>query len=215
MADAIATLRSVFIAGGWVMYPLLAMSFIAVALAAERALFWTGLHSRRRRKAIEALTAKARTGDLRGAGALAEQDGSLYGRAAAALLDTASVGSPAAVEAHAYELIESSRRQIDRFAALMSAIITAAPMLGILGTVTGIIRSFRLLGVESSTPDPAGGAGGIAEALYTTAFGLIIALITLFPHVLARAQASRCVGRLEALGAAAAAAATGRASGGS
>lgn len=203
----LATLRVIFFAGGWVMWPLLVMSLLALALAVERALFWSSLHSARRRRAVEAMTSKVRAGDLRGAAALAEQDASLYGRAAAALLDTASVGSPAAVEAHAFELIEAARRQIDRFAAAMSAIITAAPMLGILGTVTGIIRSFRLLGVSDAAPEPSEVAAGIAEALYTTAFGLIIALITLFPHVLARAQSARCVGRLEALGASAAAAA--------
>ncbi|MEM7622209.1 MAG: MotA/TolQ/ExbB proton channel family protein, partial [Planctomycetota bacterium] len=78
-------------------------------------------------------------------------------------------------------------------------IITAAPMLGILGTVTGIIRSFSLLGGEAAVTDPAAIAAGIGEALFTTAFGLTVALITLFPHAAFRSQADRCLARFEVL----------------
>lgn len=64
--------------------------------------------------------------------------------------------------------------------AILDTIITMAPLLGILGTVTGIIKSFDLLGAMQME-DPRGVATGIAEALLTTAAGLIIALGTLLP----------------------------------
>ena len=79
---------------------------------------------------------------------------------------------------------------------------TAAPMLGILGTVTGIIRSFNLLSAEQIVTDPAASAGGIAEARFTTAVGLVVALITLFPHAIFRSQADRALTRRELIAAA-------------
>ena len=86
---------------------------------------------------------------------------------------------------------------------------TAAPMLGILGTVTGIIRSFAAVGAQAAggagaegPTDPTLVADGIAQALYTTAFGLLIAIVTLFPYVIFRARIDRALGRLELLAAA-------------
>ena len=76
---------------------------------------------------------------------------------------------------------------------------TAAPLLGILGTVIGIIQSFQLLGTQSTLTDPREVAGGIAAALLTTAFGLIVALVTLFPYMLFKGQSNRAVGRMETL----------------
>ena len=69
----------------------------------------------------------------------------------------------------------------------------------ILGTVLGIIQSFELLGARSTLSDPTEVAGGIAAALLTTAFGLVVALITLFPYMAFRGQSARAMGRLEAL----------------
>jgi len=66
--------------------------------------------------------------------------------------------------------------------AWLDAIVTGAPMLGLLGTVTGIIRSFRILASMEGV-DPSGLSSGIAEALITTAAGLIIAVPVLFIYV--------------------------------
>ena len=82
---------------------------------------------------------------------------------------------------------------------MLSTIVTASPMLGILGTVTGIIQSFELLGGSQSIIDPNDVSGGIAEALITTAAGLIIALMALFPYMIFRTQSERALGRFEAI----------------
>ena len=63
---------------------------------------------------------------------------------------------------------------------LFNSIITAAPLLGLLGTVLGIIKSFQILSVTEGLPSMTAISRGIAEALITTAAGLIIAVPSLF-----------------------------------
>jgi len=194
------TVRAIFEAGGWVMYPLLALSFLSVTLSIERTLFWLRTHSGRTRKSVRRMRERLASGDLSGARGLADGDRTVYGLFVSVALDAAGSREPAEHDLH--EAVEEVRPAIERFGATLSAVITAAPMLGILGTVTGIIASFRLLGGEGPITDPAQVAGGIAQALYTTAFGLAIALLTLFPYVIFRAQSERSLARMESLGAA-------------
>ncbi|HPF13377.1 MAG: MotA/TolQ/ExbB proton channel family protein [Planctomycetes bacterium] len=85
------------------------------------------------------------------------------------------------------EGLEAVERLIARGMVLLDTVITIAPMLGILGTVTGIIQSFELLGGEAR-PDPLGVSSGIAEALITTALGLVVALCTILPYNWLRAR---------------------------
>lgn len=65
---------------------------------------------------------------------------------------------------------------------IVSTIITAEPMLGILGTVTGIMQTFKSLNGAEGVVNPIGATAGIGEALITTAAGLIASLILLFPY---------------------------------
>ena len=65
---------------------------------------------------------------------------------------------------------------------VVSTIITAEPMLGILGTVTGIMRTFSSLHVAGGVENPLAATAGIGEALITTAAGLVASLILLFPY---------------------------------
>ena len=66
---------------------------------------------------------------------------------------------------------------------LVSTIITAEPMLGILGTVTGIMQTFGALnGADGAAANPLAATAGIGEALITTAAGLVASLLLLFPY---------------------------------
>jgi len=65
---------------------------------------------------------------------------------------------------------------------VVSTIITAEPMLGILGTVTGIMRTFGALNAAGASGNPLAATAGIGEALITTAAGLVASLVLLFPY---------------------------------
>ena len=73
---------------------------------------------------------------------------------------------------------------------VLDTIITLSPLLGILGTVSGIIGSFELLG-DMGIQDPKAVTGGIAQALITTAAGLSVAIVTLIPYNLFRQAKSK------------------------
>lgn len=212
------------------MYVLLGVSVLAMTLCLERTAFWLRLHSPGRLARVQTMTARLSQRDLVAARSLADADTSLYGRFARGLLaelkqltskpadsgsQTEEKGDSVSGEAGGkgrgggvkeavlLSMLDGTRGPIERFSVLLSTIITAAPMLGILGTVTGIIESFQLLGggEDGGTiiSDPSMVAGGIAEALYTTAFGLVIALMTLFPYAIFRGQAQNAMARLETM----------------
>jgi len=195
-------------AGGWVMYPLLAVSLLSITLCAERFLYWFRHSELRMTRSIHRLSGLAKRREwaaLREAARTRVVVGKfarlmLADEARADAVDGPSSRHPDIDLADVAQAIETIRGEVERFGATLSAIITAAPMLGILGTVTGIIRSFRLLGTQGPISDPSSVASGIAEALVTTALGLIIALVTLFPYSVFRAKADRCLGRLDAFG---------------
>ncbi|MEL7471958.1 MAG: MotA/TolQ/ExbB proton channel family protein [Planctomycetota bacterium] len=203
LADAFSWFRT----GGWVMYPLLALSLTSVSLIVERSVYWIRTHGGGRGRRASKIAERACAGRLDEAAAIAESGDDVYAEFATGLIERAKqTRDRSVVEAAAQDLAEGSRHSVERFGTVLSTIVTAAPMLGILGTVTGIIRSFRLLDASEAAVDPSAVASGIAEALLTTAFGLMVALITLFPYALFRAQADRCYGRIEAIAAGVAAA---------
>ena len=193
MAALIDDLRMLIERGGYVMYPLLALSVVSLSLILERAVFWLLLHRKARLRRLAMLNNAMRRGDRTKARQLIAQDGSPYGRVALALLEH----GPS--DAVAVEAVQVHRPGLERFMITLSTIITAAPLLGILGTVMGIIQSFKLLGAQTTISDPNDVATGIAAALLTTAVGLIIALFTLFPYMIYRGQVDRALGRLESL----------------
>ena len=86
--------------------------------------------------------------------------------------------------------------RLQRGFGVLSTIITAEPMLGILGTVTGIIKTFGAFKL-SEAASPLAATAGIGEALITTAAGLVAALVLLFPYNFLLGLLDRAVAKLE------------------
>ncbi len=192
--DAIARLMD---QGGWVMWPLIGLSIVALTIIFERCWFWLTTNHPWRVSRYQRVGRHLRRGETAEARALIETDTSVYGRMVGRMIGEGA--SDAAIT----EAAESQRPRMERFMPTLGTIITAAPLLGILGTVTGIISSFRVLGESEALTDPNKIGAGIAEALLTTAAGLMIALVVLFPYNAFRAQIDRTLSRMEALAAAA------------
>lgn len=183
--------------GGVVMWPLLILSVVALTLVFERTWFWLRTSSPWALDKLDDMAALLRRRDYDAARALAGRQRSIHAKLVVGL--TREPGHPAA----AAEAVEQQRRRLERFMPTLSTVITASPMLGILGTVLGLITSFRVLSDAQSIGDPRAVSPAIAEALLTTAAGLGIAIVILFPYNAFRAQIDRTLARWEALIAAA------------
>jgi biopolymer transport protein ExbB len=81
----------------------------------------------------------------------------------------------------------------------LETIVTAAPLLGLLGTITGMMNAFNLIGTNGLV-DPAGVTGGVAQALIATALGLFIAVIALFAHNFFSRRQAQMLDEMERLG---------------
>ena len=96
------------------------------------------------------------------------------------------------VEATAVQI----ERDMSRGLWLLETIVTAAPLLGLLGTIVGMMRSFRLIGGDGLV-NPSGVTGGVAQALIATAIGLVIALVALFAFNFFSRRIDRLMDELE------------------
>jgi len=183
----------IFHEGGIVMYPLLLCSLVASTLIIERAIFWFKRRLTRQRKRLALVVDDLRRGDLHGA---RERIGSCrdYRMAIVELGLENGLETLRGTMEMAYA---DEDRRINRFMMVLDTIVTLAPLLGILGTVLGIIESFELLGAGGGTTDPLAVTAGIGKALITTASGLVIAILTLIPYNFFRARVEVCRGEIE------------------
>ena len=163
--------------GGPVMWPLLACSIVALAVVFERLTFWMLISLRKNQNLINRIFTLTEDGEFDTAIREGEASPCLVCRILTAGLAHRNYGLAQSLEAAAMHEIEKMKHRLS----VLDTIITAAPLLGILGTVSGIIISFDLLG-NAGIEDPKAVTGGIAQALITTAAGLSIAIITLLPY---------------------------------
>jgi len=187
-------MREFFIKGGPVMWPLLGCSLVALAVIIERMLFWVRAARRRVRGTapVARVLELSRQRDFDKAVELAERTADSVARVLAAGLRRRGPGMSDHLAVAAEEELASMRRGM----AVLDTIVTIAPLLGILGTVTGIIGAFDMLG-GSEIQEPKAVVGGLAEALITTAAGLVIAIGTVIPFNLFRARIGEEAKRIE------------------
>jgi biopolymer transport protein ExbB len=179
--------------GGPVMWVLLSMSVITLTLVFERAWFWLSTHKRERLVMLGRVGLMLRKGEMDKAKVLLEADTSIYGGVLRPLLEE-GYSEEAAIAA-----VEGQRYRFERSMNILAAMISGAPLLGLLGTVTGLISTFKLMSDQITSTNPASVGLGLSEALFNTAAGLIVALSALFPYTLYRTQVDRALGRIESL----------------
>ncbi len=101
-------------------------------------------------------------------------------------------------ESRTQEAVSDLEGELTRGLWLLETLVTAAPLVGLLGTITGMMGSFRLLGAAGQV-DPMGVSAGVGEALIATAVGLVVALVALFGYNLASRRHARLMDRMEVL----------------
>ena len=165
----------IFEKGGPIMWPLLLSSILAFATVIERLLFLFRERLRSDPAALEKFLAAVGRGDVAEAIEVSRTTKYFVVRALAYALSHMETSLASA-------LLYSQAQELKRFRrgiAILDTVITLAPLLGLLGTVTGMMGSFSLIGGDLSAPGAI--TGGIAEALIATAFGLGIAITALLP----------------------------------
>ena len=167
----------IFDKGGPVMYPLLACSIIALSVVIERTIFWFRLGLRRQPSLVDEVLELSRQGDWESI-----RNKTLHAKDYMIKILVSGIlhrefSMIKAMEAAAADEIKHMRRFMD----VLDTMITVAPLLGIFGTVLGIISSFEALG-SAGIEHPQDVTIGIAQALITTAAGLGIAILSVFPY---------------------------------
>jgi biopolymer transport protein ExbB len=161
--------------GGPIMWPILIVSIIGLTVVIERIFWWGGRWFRRDPKRIEKVFTAIETGDTAEASKLSRGSRDPVLRMMWNGLNHQHASLQGALQVAAG--IEIKRA--GRFLVVMDTLVTLAPLLGLLGTITGLIRSFSFLGNEELAVQAV--TGGIAEALIATACGLGIAIFALVP----------------------------------
>ncbi|MGE5583281.1 MAG: MotA/TolQ/ExbB proton channel family protein [Bacillota bacterium] len=166
-----------FIKGGVVMIPLLFCSILALIIVIERILFYS-LHRSVKENELVLLKRYLNQGKYDEAKELVGDWRNSLGGPVVKILNQWTKDQNL-VEQTAQNAGEEELKVLQRGLSLLDTIVTASPLLGLLGTVTGIIRSFTALSTVGGNQAVQLSAG-IAEALYNTAFGLAIAIPALF-----------------------------------
>ncbi|WP_454063101.1 MotA/TolQ/ExbB proton channel family protein [Candidatus Nitrospira salsa] len=179
----------VLIAGGWMMVPIVLCSVLAVAIILERLFYFRHLGYESEAKRILTLTEQEKFTD---ALAIAEQKPKPLLRVLAAGIMKRSELPEKAMEATSLAELAKMKRGLSA----LDTIITLGPLLGLLGTIVGMIDSFGIM-AESGLGQPHAVTGGVAEALVCTAAGIFVAVTTLIPYNYFLARVEHATERME------------------
>ena len=183
-----------FLAGGHLMWPILALAVVGLLLLLERAFVLRKVHSNTDRIMNE-VGQSMQDGDWdKAAQACLERPGAVSRVLATIVRNRHLERQP--MEDLVVESILDERPVLERFLPAVNVIAVVAPLLGLLGTVTGMIATFSVI-TEHGTGDPRLLSGGISEALLTTQFGLMVAIPALLAHALLAARVDHIISDME------------------
>lgn len=180
--------------GGPVMVPILALGFVSLLVGILK---WLQIARIRQASArdvqiiLEHLRGGRKTNAADHAEAIGGPAGGLMQRAVANAGEDKEL-----LEEMLYEQLLDTRPRLEKWMPLIALTAATAPLLGLLGTVTGMINTFNLISVFG-TGDPRMLSSGISEALITTMYGLIVAIPALLIHAMISRKAKGLLGSME------------------
>ena len=158
--------------GGWMMLPLVVCSLVSVTIIIERLIFFHRIRRTHRAEEVLALVHEKKPEE---ALAIADETSLPIMKVLRAGLTHSEASG--AMEAAGVTELSLMRRGL----AALDTIVTLSPLLGLLGTIIGMMKSFNIMAV-SGMGEPHAVTGGVAEALVCTAVGITVAVITLIPY---------------------------------
>jgi len=173
------------------MWPILICSLVAVAVVGERTFWWIRERGRREPEKMEQVLAALENADIPAAVNLSRSSQDPVIRMVHRGLSHVHTSVPGALQLAA----GSELQRAGRFLNVMDTLVTLAPLLGLLGTVTGLMRAF--LNIGNAELSVVAVTGGIGEALIATACGLGIAIFSLIPFNVFSSKVARLQYELE------------------
>lgn len=168
---------TIFAAGGIVMWPLLGFSILAIALTIERTIFWFRIN-RRQRPVMQDVLRTYRQAPMDVYPKLRQNVNLPTARIFFEALELEGA-KPSQFHLALLSAMQAELPHLRRFNTVFATIVTLSPLLGLLGTVLGLIAAFSALGIGDVNSNAAAVTGGIAEALVSTAAGMVVAIFTL------------------------------------
>lgn len=188
------TLTQELALGGFVMYPIIGLFALAILIAIFKAIELFRVKAAKS-KDIDVILDHLRSNNSDKALAHAKSVGGPVGQMLCSAVENANEDREV-IEEVLYETIIKTQPKLERFLAFIAVVAATAPLLGLLGTVTGMIKTFKLITIVG-TGDARNLSSGISEALITTKWGLIVAIPTLIMHALLNRKAKGVVGSME------------------
>jgi len=180
--------------GGAIIYPILLMAALALLVAVYKWISFLFVRSAKR-KSVNAVIAAVRDGDEESAKRRVREVRGPVGEMLTAGVETMT-RSRDLMEDSMFERVLDRKERLHKALPFISVCAASAPLLGLLGTVTGIINTFKQITVFGSG-DVKSLSGGISEALITTKFGLIVAIPALLIHAYLSRRARGYVTQME------------------
>ena len=180
--------------GGFVMYPILGLAGICVIIIIIKLVQFLGVKEARQ-KDLETIIGALRDGRKDDAVAYAKRVKGPVGELLQVAVNNCDQDKEV-IEEMLYEVIINNQPKMERMLTFIAVTAAVAPLFGLLGTVTGMIRTFKMITVVG-TGDAGSLSGGISEALITTKWGLIIAIPTLLFHAMLSRTARGVIGSME------------------